>query len=109
MEQLEDILGGLIIISGAVLIVYFISRYTYLTKKMLAEKGALSPKSERSISKMDIAYVVIGIGVGLLISAGLSLLELSEDTMDLLSWGIVLIMGAVGLLVASQQKKQPLE
>ena len=109
MEYLGELLGGLIIISGAVLIVYFIARFTYLTKKMLTEKGVMPAKSENSINKQDIAYVVIGIGVGLLISAGLSLLELSEDTMDLLSWGIVLIMGAVGLLVASQQKKQPLE
>lgn len=104
-QQLIETLGGLIIISGLVTIVYFISRYTYLIKKMLAEKGILQPGAESKITKLDIAYVIIGIGVGLLISAGLSELDLYESTFDLLMWGIILISGAVGLLIANKQKK----
>ena len=105
MEFIEETLGGLIIIAGAVLIVYFIARYTYLIKKMLAEKGMLQPKSENSISKFDVAYTIVGVGVGLLISAALSTLSLSENTMDLLGWGVVLIFGAIGLIVAQKQRK----
>ena len=105
MEFIEETLGGLIIIAGAVLIVYFIARYTYLIKKMLAEKGMLQPKSENSISKIDVAYTIVGVGVGLLISAALSTLSLSENTMDLLGWGVVLIFGAIGLIVAQKQRK----
>lgn len=105
MERLAEALGGLIIVGGAVLMVYFIARYTYLIKKMLAEKGLLQNRPEVRVTKIDVAYVTMGIGFGLLISAGLSLLPLSEDTMDLLAWGIVLISGAMGLMIASTQKK----
>ena len=90
---------------GLVLIVYFISRYTYLTKKMLAEEGMLGKKTGLQITKLDIAYVSIGLGVGLLLSAGLSRINLDEQTFDLIAWGIVLISGAVGLLLAIQKKQ----
>lgn len=105
MEKFAESLGGLIIVTGAVLIVYFISRYNYLIKKMLAEKGLLQ-KTEPTISKKEMAYVAIGLGIGLLISAGLALLDLNEDTKDSLVWGIVLIFGAIGLLMASSQGKK---
>ena len=97
-----EILGGLIIVSGAVLIVYFIARYTYLIKRMLAEKGMLDPENRNRISKMDVAGMIIGVGIGLLISTPLSTLELGEDTLDLLIWGVILICGAAGLIVASR-------
>lgn len=105
MEQFIELIGGLVLVSGLVLMVYFIARYTYLIKKMLAEKGVLPQRQEARITKLDVAYVTVGIGVGLLIASGLTLLELEAETMDLLSWGIVLIGGAVGLIVASNQKK----
>ena len=105
MEQLAETLGGLIIVTGIVLIVYFIGRYTFLIKKMLAEKGLLSQNTEARFTKIEIAYTIIGVGFGLLAAAGLSLLELSEDTLDYLTWGIVLISGAIGLLLASKQKQ----
>lgn len=105
MEKLAESLGGLIIVTGFVLMVYFVARYTFLIYKMLAEKGLINKDREPRVSKVDIAYVVIGIGVGLLVSAALALLDLEENTMDLLAWGIILISGAGGLLVASKQKK----
>ena len=104
MDQLSEALGGLIIVSGMVLIVYFIARFTFLTKKMLAEKGMLGKGWSPQVTKRDVAFVTIGIGVGLLGSALLSLLELYEDTMDLLSWGLILISGAIGLLLASRNR-----
>ena len=88
-----------------VLIVYFIARYTFLIKKMLAEKGMLENRRESRLTKLDIAYVTVGLGIGLLMAAGLSFLELPPNTMDLLTWGIVLISGALGLIVAAQKKQ----
>ena len=102
MDKLIELLGGIVIIGGLVLIVYFIARYYFLTHRMLAEKGMLR---ESRIRKRDVAFTGIGLGIGLLVSAGLSQLEIREDTLDLLTWGIILIFGAVGLLLAAQQKK----
>ena len=105
MQQLSETLGGLIIVTGAVLIVYFIARFTFLTKKMLAEKGMLEKRTEPKITQQDVAFVTIGICIGLLGSAGLSLTNFEENTMDFLSWGLILISGAMGLMMASRQKK----
>ena len=105
MEKLAESLGGLIIVAGMVLIVYFIARYTFLIKKMLAEKGMLEKRSASRLTKLDVAYVTVGIGSGLLMAAGLSFLELPSNTMDLLTWGTVLISGALGLIIAAQKKQ----
>ncbi|MCI4671887.1 MAG: hypothetical protein MRZ79_27340 [Bacteroidia bacterium] len=105
MDKFAETLGGLIFVGGAVLIVYFIAHYTYLIKKMLAEKDMLSNRTESRLNKLDVAYVVIGVGVGLLLASGLGSFDLGEDSTELLSWGIVLISGALGLIIASKQKK----
>lgn len=104
MDKFAELLGGVVFVGGLVLIVYFIARYTYLIKRMLIEKGLLDKRSESSITKLDVAYVVIGIGFGLLVAAGLSLLNLQERTLDFLVWGVVLISGAMGLVLAAKQK-----
>ena len=105
MEQTtNELIGGLILVSGLVAIAYFIARYTFLIKKMLIEKGVTNKDKGQGITKTDVAYVVVGLGVGLLITGGLSLLDLSEDTLDLVGWGVVLIAGAVGLLISSKSK-----
>lgn len=85
MTSLSETLGGLIIITVAVLMVYFIAKYSYLTKKMMAEKGLTKQKPGSGIHKLDIAYVTIGIGIGLLSAALLSTINMREETMDLLS------------------------
>ncbi|OEK04602.1 hypothetical protein [Roseivirga misakiensis] len=105
MEELNELVGGLILVSGFVAITYFIAKYTFMVKKMLVEKGLAKSKSDSQISKRDVAYVALGLGVGLLITAGLSLLNLSENLMDLLGWGIVLISGSIGLLAATRNKR----
>lgn len=106
MEQtINELAGGLIIMSALVTMTYFIARYTFLIKKMLIEKGITKEKSGQGITKRDVAYVVIGLGVGLLITGGLSFLDLTEDTLDLLGWGVTLVSGAIGLLIASRANK----
>ena len=103
MENLNELIGGLILMGGLVGVAYFIARYTFLIKKMLIEKGIAKENAARGLTKREGAYVIIGLGTGLLIAAGLSVFELSEDTMDLLGWGVVLITGAIGLLIASKK------
>lgn len=108
MEKIIEFAGGLMIVTGAVLIVYFIAKYTYLTKKMLAEKGMLGYKST-GLNKLDVAYVSIGVGLGLFLAAGLSKLGIDPETLDMLKWGVVLISGAAGLILASRKKQGAVE
>ncbi|MEO0582375.1 MAG: hypothetical protein AAF135_09155 [Bacteroidota bacterium] len=105
MPQLIEAIGGLIFVSGAVLIVYFLARFTFLIKKMRIEKGLPEKPLAYQLTKTDVAFAILGVGIGLLIATPLSTLELQEDTMDLMIWGVVLISGAGGLLVANQRKK----
>ena len=104
MEPFAEIAGGLIIVSGAVLIVYFLARFTYLIKRMRIEKGLPEPSPQNRLSKWEFAGIAIGIGVALLVSAPFSLLEWEENILDLLTWGLVLIMGAIGLMLAAKWK-----
>ncbi|MEO0896822.1 MAG: hypothetical protein AAFY71_10515 [Bacteroidota bacterium] len=105
MDKWAEALGGLVFFGGMVLIVYFIARYTYLIRKLMAEKGLLNNESKSRITKIDVAFATIGVGLGLVIAAGLSAMGLDEGILDTLSWGIVLILGASGLLISSRQKK----
>ena len=103
--NLTEILGGLIIVAGLVLIVYIVARYTYLIKKMLAEKGIESSGSNK-IKKMDVIGLMAGVAIGLLISSYFSTWRLDEDTMDLLSWGVILLSGALGLAITNKIQRK---
>ena len=104
-DGLNEALGGLIVVSGFVLIVYFISKYTFLIRKMMIERGLIDKDRKPAIHKLDVAFMVIGVGMGLLVAAYLSTLGLTEDTLDLLSLGTVLIIGATGLKVSNQTQR----
>lgn len=99
MGNLGEALSGLIIISGAITIVFIISKYTYLIKKAMIEKGLASTHTNK-VQYLEIGCVVVGLGLGLLISSVFTIADLSEDTLDLLIWGTILIFGGVGLTTA---------
>lgn len=92
--------------TALVLIVYFLAKYSYLTKKALAERGQNIDyvKGNRYLYQ-DIACIVIGLGLGLLVSSWISVLSLSEDTMDLLIYGTISLFTGIGLLVAQRLRK----
>lgn len=106
MENLNEIMGGLVITTGFVLIVFIIARYSYFVRKLMIEKGMSSPSGSGKLRLIDAGCIVLGLGVGILISAFFTTLDISEDTMDLLIWGTILIFGALGLLVAHHLRKR---
>ncbi|WP_422082126.1 hypothetical protein [Ulvibacterium sp.] len=100
MEHLNETLGGLVIVIGAVLIVLIVARYTYLVKKAMIEKGLTFERKDYGPKYLDMGCIVSGIGLGLLASSIFTYMDLEEDTMDLLIWGTILIFGAMGLIAA---------
>jgi hypothetical protein len=100
MENYQDALGALFLMTGAVIVVFIIAKYTYLTKKVMIEKGLASNSKSSKAQYLDMGCIVGGLGVGLLISTVYTTMELSEDTTDLLVWGTILICGAIGLVAA---------
>ena len=106
MQGLTELLGGIVFISGTVGIVYIIAHYTYLIRKMMLEKG-LEPNPFFTKNRfIEWACLLFFVGVGSMISAAFTTLELKEDTADLLIGGTILIVGSVGPLVAYLIRKR---
>ncbi|WP_130736272.1 hypothetical protein [Flavobacterium sp. J27] len=106
MENIQDALGALFLITGIVLIVFIIVRYTYLLKKTLIEKGLQPFQSSSRIQYVDIGCILIGLGLGLIVSTIFTTMDLTEETADLLIWGTILIFGALGLFMAHWFRKK---
>lgn len=100
MESTKDLLMGLGMLTGIVSIVFIIVRYTYLTKRAMIDRGLSSEPSNVKFRYLDIGSIVMGLGVGLMVSSVFTTMELSEDTTDLLVWGTILISGSIGLILA---------
>jgi len=100
MENVQDALGALVLMSGLVVIVYIIARYTYLVKKAMIENGLEIPTKSKRLMFIDMGCILGGIGLGLLVSSMFSVMDLDENTTDLLVWGTILIFGAVGMVLA---------
>jgi hypothetical protein len=100
MGNLIEAISGILVVSGMVLIVFIIARYTYLIKKAMINKGLAKEQSNNAFKYMDLGCVVIGLGIGLLVSSIYTVLDISEDTSDLLVWGTLSIFGGLSLIVA---------
>lgn len=98
MQAFENIFVSICVFGSAVLVVFIIAKYNYLLKKSLAEKG-IAPNTMK-MNYAEIASIVVGIGVGLAASSIFTAMDLSEDTMDLLVWAVIVIGGGLGLFAA---------
>ncbi len=100
MESTQDLLMGLGMLTGIVSIVFIIARYTYLIKKAMIDRGLTSEPSNGKLRYLDIGSIILSLGIGLIVSSFFTTMDLSEDMMDMLIWGTILIFGAIGLVVA---------
>ncbi|MEM7087159.1 MAG: hypothetical protein AAF489_13310 [Bacteroidota bacterium] len=100
MENLNEALGMLAIIIGLVSVVFIIAKYTYLIKKAMIEKGVMNQPNHRRTTYTDIGCIILGLGIGFMVSSIFTEMNLSEDTTDLLVWGTISIFGGLSLLLA---------
>lgn len=98
MENFENIIVSICVFGSGVLVIFILAKYNYLLKRALAEKGIAPNKIK--ISYLEIACIIIGIGIGLGTSSIFTVMNLSEDTMDLLIWAVILLGGGLGLFAA---------
>jgi uncharacterized membrane protein YbjE (DUF340 family) len=104
MESLESIVISLCVFGSATLVIFILARYNYLIRKAYAEKGM--ERSGKKINFKEIACIVIGIALGLGVSAVLTLLVVPEETMELLIYATILLGGGGGLLAAHKTRKK---
>lgn len=95
---------GLVI--GAILIVFIIARYLYLIKKEMIKQGIYLDNQTTKYKYLDIGCIVFGLGVGLFVSSAFTVMDLLEETAELLVWGTILIFGAAGLVAAHFIRKK---
>lgn len=100
MDNLNEALGMSALIIGVVVVVFIISKYTYLIKKAMIEKGMMNQPNHNKTTLTDIGCIVLGLGVGFMVSSLFTEMNLSEDTTDLLVWGTISIFGGFSLILA---------
>lgn len=100
MESTRDLLMGLGMITGIVLIIFTIAKYNYLIKKAMIDRGLTKEQSNTKLRYLDFGCIVLGLGVGLVVSSVFTTMDLLENTVDLLVWGTILIFGSIGLVLA---------
>ncbi|MCB0629862.1 MAG: hypothetical protein R2824_28340 [Saprospiraceae bacterium] len=101
MSSMYEVLTMLALFAAVVIVIYILARYTYLTKKIMAENGAYAPGATfERFRYLEIGCIIFGLGVGLGLSSVFTLMDLGEDTMDLLIYGTILIFGGLGLAAA---------
>lgn len=106
MRELNELLGGIAIVLALIIIVFIISKYTYLIKKAMIDKGVYSVQKNNKFKYLDIGCIVFGLGLGLLVSSVFTTMNMFEDTADLLICGTILIFGAAGLMLAHFIRKR---
>lgn len=99
-SEAHEIIFGLSFFLSVIVVVFLVARYTYLIRKAMAENGIQPPKVFTKSRLMHLSGILIGLGVGLLVSSAFTLLEIKENTADLLIWGTIVLFGGLGLIVA---------
>jgi len=106
MENINEALGMLVIVIGFVVIVFILAKYTYLIKKAMIEKGLAVAPSKNNGKYVDIGCIIVGLGLGFLVSSVFTEMDLTEDTTDLLVWGTIAIFGGLSVIVAHFIRKK---
>ncbi|MFL1896346.1 DUF6249 domain-containing protein [Aquimarina sp. 2-A2] len=96
----QEVIFGITFFALIISVIYIIARYTYLIRKAMAENGMQTSKTIIKNRFIHVGGILIGLGLGLMTSSLFTLMELNEDTADLLIWGTIVLFGGLGLIVA---------
>ena len=100
MNELEDIFIPLAFFASVVLIVFFTVKYSHKTKMAILEKGGSLDTTKKKLPFLEIGLILLGIGLGLIISFILQSFNLAKESKDLLTGACVLLFGGAGLVSA---------
>ena len=97
---IQEVIFGIAFFAFITTVIFIIARYTYLIRKTMAENGLQATKILTKARLIHFGGILIGLGLGLMVSSVFTLMELSENTADLLIWGTIVLFGGLGLIVA---------
>ena len=93
-------------LAALTVITFILAKYIYLTKKTYADTGQKPTPITNKFIFQDIACIVVALGIGLGLSAILSVLNLAEITRELLIYGMVSFWLGLGLFTAQWLRKR---
>lgn len=96
----QEVIFAVAFLLALIVVIFIIARYTYLIRKAMAENGLQAPKTLTRSRLLHFGGILIGLGVGFMVSSAFTLLEMKENTADLLIWGIIVLFGGLGLIAA---------
>ncbi|RDK88327.1 DUF6249 domain-containing protein [Marinirhabdus gelatinilytica] len=97
----QEVIFGVVFFLLITTVIFIIARYTYLIRKAMAENGLQTPKAITKGRLLHFGGILIGLGIGLMVSSIFTMLDLTETTADLLIWGTIVLFGGLGLIVAN--------
>ena len=106
MNNAYEILVMLGMFAATAVIIYILARYIYLTKKAILENGGVMTGSQNRSRYAEWGSIVLAIGLGLMASSVFPMMNMPEDTMDLLVFGTVMLFGGIGLIIAQYIRKR---
>lgn len=96
----QEVIFGIAFFALIIAVLFIIARYNYLIKKAMAENGLQAPKTFTKSRLIHLGGILIGLGLGFMVSSVFTLVRISENTADLLIWGTIVLFGGFGLIVA---------
>jgi divalent metal cation (Fe/Co/Zn/Cd) transporter len=103
--QIAEIVIPMSMFAMVVLIVFFVSKYNYQTKKLLIENGQKIDTPKRKVG-LEFGFTLAGAGVGLLLAMVFGLFDIFEPFMGLIIPGSILAFGGIGLVQAFYIRKK---
>ncbi len=107
MEKLDEVFIMLILAIGMGVVVFILAKYNYLIKKAMIEKGLIANQlTNQKLKYLDVGCIIVGLGLGFIVSSIYTEMNLSEDTTDLLAWGTIAIFGGISVILAHFLRKK---
>ena len=97
----QEVLFALMFFTFLTTVGLTVARYVYLIRKAMIEYGIEEGSTGKKRKRLQVVGILLGLGTGLFLSAVISLLDLTEDTTDLLAWGSIIWCTGLGLLATT--------
>ncbi|MEM8983602.1 MAG: hypothetical protein AAGC71_11285 [Pseudomonadota bacterium] len=103
---MSDLIFGFTFFGGITLIVFILARFNYLIKKTAYENGIAPNESYFKLRVFELGCTVVGVGLGLGLSAIFMEFDLAPGTKELIVYAFTLCLGGAGMIISHVVRKR---